>query len=297
MIRTAFWLIAFQICFGVGIAGAAAVTGLRCEDQTNPLGIDAARPGLTWVMNSNRRGDYQSAYQVLVASTPEKLARPQGDLWDSGKVNSADSVHVPYSGAPLQSRAHCYWKVRVWDADGKVSAWSAASFWTMGLLRPADWTARWITASRWFVPPALRPEGFATKLSNSRDTYAWANVDLDAPRAVDAVQLYSSPAAFPVRFKIEGSDTLDFDHPQTIADWTTEDYHLAGEGFQDFAGRGIRARYVRLTVTRSPETSPGAGKFQSIVRQMIVMSATRTLSGQSVNDKWAYHVGGWVLDG
>ena len=278
MIRTAFWLITFQICLGVGVAGAASVTGLRCEDQTDPLGIDAARPGLTWMMNSNRRGDYQSAYQVLVASTPEKLARARGDLWDSGKVNSADSVHVPYSGVPLESRARCYWKVRVWDADGKVSAWGAASFWTMGLLRPADWTAHWITASRWFVPPALRPEGFATKLSNSRETYAWADVDLGAPRTVDAVQLYSPPAVFPVRFKIEGSDTLDFDQTQTIADWTPGDYHLAGEGFQDFAGSGIRARYVRLTITRLPETSPGSGKFQSIVRQMTVMSEGRNVA-------------------
>ena len=78
MIRTVFWLIAFQICWGVGVAGAASVTGLRCEDQTNPLGIDAARPGLTWMMNSNRRGDDQSAYQVLVASTPEEARARAG---------------------------------------------------------------------------------------------------------------------------------------------------------------------------------------------------------------------------
>jgi hypothetical protein len=262
-----------------GSAGAASVNGLRCEYQKDPLGIDSARPRLSWIMNSDRRGDFQSAYQVLVAGTPEELSRGQGDLWDSGRVELSDSVHVPYSGVPLASRARCYWKVRVWDKGGKASPWSATSFWTMGLLQPDDWKARWITASRWFVPPTLRPKGLETPPSDSPDMYAWADVNLGGPFVVDAVQLYSPEAAsFPVRFKIEGSDTLDFDHPRVIADWSTTDYHPEGGGPQDFAAHGVRTRYVRLTITRSPETAPGSGKYRSIVRQMAVLSGGQNVA-------------------
>jgi alpha-L-rhamnosidase len=261
------------------MAAAAGVNGLRCEDQKDPLGLDVARPVLRWLMNSDQRGDFQSAYQVLVASSPEKLSRDQGDLWDSGKVASSDSISVSYSGVPLASRVRCYWKVRVWDKGGKPSPWSAVAFWTMGLVKPEDWMAHWITASRWFVPLALRPKGFETPSSKSSDMYAWADVDLGAPRAVDSVQLYSpQPATFPLRFKIEGSDAVEFDRAQMIADWSAADYHVVGGGAQDFPAHGVRARYVRLTITRSPETAPGSGNYRSIVRQMAVVSGGRNVA-------------------
>ncbi len=277
MIKRIICLVMLHLCLGSAMARGASVTGLRCEDQEEPLGIDAARPHLSWGVNSGRRGDFQTAYQILVASTFEKLSRQQGDLWDSGKVQSGDTIAIAYSGAPLASRARCYWKVRIWDGKGKVSPWSTASFWSMGLLKPADWQAHWITASRWFVPPALRPKGFATSPSNSPDMYAWADVDLGAPFAIDAVQLYSpATASFPLRFKIESSCTLDFAQPNTIADWTKQDYRWVGDGPQNFAGSGVRARYVRLTITRSPETRPGSGKYQSVVRQMTVLSDGRS---------------------
>ena len=90
------------------------------------------------------RGVSQHAYQVLVASSPEMLKADQGDLWDSGKVESDQSVHVEYSGKPLGSRQGCWWKVRVWSQDGKPSAWSDSARWSMGLLTRADWTGKWI---------------------------------------------------------------------------------------------------------------------------------------------------------
>ena len=86
----------------------------------------------------------QSAYQVLVASSEATLARDRGDLWDSGKVVSGQSVHVVYAGRPLTSRAVCYWKVRVWDQEGRVSSWSAPARWEMALVEPGDWTASWV---------------------------------------------------------------------------------------------------------------------------------------------------------
>ena len=120
------------------------VATLRCNYLVAPLGIDSARPCLGWVLQSGVRGQCQTAYQILVASTPEQLAQDQGDLWDSGKVVSGDSVQVEYGGRPLSSRQVCFWKVRVWDRHGVPSRWSAGSQWSVGLFKPEDWQAVWL---------------------------------------------------------------------------------------------------------------------------------------------------------
>ena len=129
-----------------GIAPAATLRDLRCERLTNPLGIDATKPGLHWIIESSQRGEIQTAYRILVASSPQALARNRGDLWDSGKVASEQSAQVQYCGRPLASRMKCYWKAMIWDSHGKPSAWSQPAFWTMGLLREEDWNGCWIGA-------------------------------------------------------------------------------------------------------------------------------------------------------
>jgi alpha-L-rhamnosidase len=125
-------------------ASAIALVHLRCEHLADPCGIDTVRPRLSWLIESARRGERQLAYQVLVASTPASLAQDQGELWDSGKVASAQSVLVEYAGKALESRQSCHWKVRVWDKAGGPSAWSAPACWSMGLLHPDDWRGNWI---------------------------------------------------------------------------------------------------------------------------------------------------------
>jgi alpha-L-rhamnosidase len=125
-------------------AAAPRVTDPRCEYLTDPLGIDVTLPRLSWKITADGRGVVQTSYQILVASSPENLDRERGDLWNSGKVASDQSIQVVYSGAPLTSRQRCWWKVRVWDNRGQVSGWSRPASWTMGLLKPEDWTAKWI---------------------------------------------------------------------------------------------------------------------------------------------------------
>ena len=90
---------------------------LRCEYLADPVGIDIARPRLSWQLISDESGQRQSAYQVQVASTPELLSRGRADRWDSGKVTSAQSTQVVYAGQPLASRARCFWRVRIWDRN------------------------------------------------------------------------------------------------------------------------------------------------------------------------------------
>lgn len=120
------------------------VQGLRCEYLVDPLGIDVLQPRLSWVLQSALRGQRQSAYQILVASSAQRLSRNKGDLWDSGKVLSDRSIQVPYGGKPMQSGLTCYWKVRAWDKDGRPGRYSAPATWEMGLLHKTDWQGRWI---------------------------------------------------------------------------------------------------------------------------------------------------------
>ena len=121
---------------------------LKCEYSVNPLGIDTPQPRFSWILESMRRGQKQSAYQVLVAGSESKLKSDAGDKWDSGKVASGKSVHVAYHGKALSSGEKCWWKVRCWDKDGKVSPWSKPGTFEMGLLKKNDWQGKWIGMGR-----------------------------------------------------------------------------------------------------------------------------------------------------
>lgn len=127
----------------------------------NPEGIDEINPKLSWEISGDRRGIIQTAYRILAASSPEKLSANEGDLWDSGKVLSGSSIHVPYIGAPLKSRMRCYWKVKVWSEDGE-SDWSEPAYWNMGLLHEIEWQGIWTGLDKSFP---WDDEGMFSRLS------------------------------------------------------------------------------------------------------------------------------------
>ena len=166
--------LALVLCLLVSALGygqqlpSSAVADLRCEYGVDPLGIDAAAPRLGWRMVSDRNGARQSAYQVLVASSPEKLTEAGADRWNSGKVTSPASVHVTYRGKTLRSRDRCYWKVRVWDETGSPTDWSAPARWTMGLLDTTDWHARWISSK--YAPVSTLRTSFVSEPQNFDDS-------------------------------------------------------------------------------------------------------------------------------
>lgn len=147
MIKQTICAVVLGVC-SAGAVLAVEVENLRCEYLANPYGIDVLQPRLSWLLASDRRGEKQTAYQVVVTTA-------LGELWDSGKVESDQSIQVEYAGKPLASRQACQWKVRVWDRDGKPSAWSRPATWTMGLLQPEAWKAQWIgSPSGELVAPA-----------------------------------------------------------------------------------------------------------------------------------------------
>ncbi|HWA28025.1 MAG TPA: family 78 glycoside hydrolase catalytic domain [Lacunisphaera sp.] len=125
---------------------AYQVAALKCEYAVDPLGVDAAQPRLSWQVTSDENGQRQTAWQVLAAGSREALAADQGDLWDSGKVAGDQTGFLSYGGKALASSQQVFWKVRSWDRGGRASAWSQPATWTMGLLSPGDWHAKWLTS-------------------------------------------------------------------------------------------------------------------------------------------------------
>ncbi len=143
-----FFVLMFAMSYGsVSYAGSGSIGPdlLRCQSRVNPLGIDDRAPRLGWTLTSDQRNQTQTAYRVLVSSSAGNLANDLGDLWDSGKISSRESINVSYQGKALHSSQRCYWKVRVWDKAGKVSDWSESAWWEMGLLEASQWRALWIT--------------------------------------------------------------------------------------------------------------------------------------------------------
>ena len=138
-------------------SAALEPVALQCEYRTNPLGIDEKQPRLSWQFRSVARGQMQTAYQIIVASSAERLEPDRADMWNSGKVMSTENIHIPYNGKPLQSRQRYFWQVRVWDKDGSGSTWSSPAWWEMALLSPDEWTAKWIDDGK---PVPERDEDF-----------------------------------------------------------------------------------------------------------------------------------------
>lgn len=116
---------------------------LSVEQLKSPMGIGVEHPRLSWQIRSSEQEVMQQAYRILVASSPEKLAAGEGDLWDSGRVESSESLWIPYGGQALKSNQRCYWKVKVFTTKGETD-WSEPSMWSMGLLSENSWKGRWI---------------------------------------------------------------------------------------------------------------------------------------------------------
>jgi hypothetical protein len=128
------------------LEAVSTVVNLRCELAVEPLGVDVPRPRLSWQIASEEPGQRQTAWRVLVSTSAEALAKDCGNVWDSGRVDGDETVLVPYAGLELFSSERVFWKVRSWGRDGRASEWSEAASWTMGLLSPTEWRAKWITA-------------------------------------------------------------------------------------------------------------------------------------------------------
>ncbi len=260
---------------------------LRCEYLSNPLGIGVRGPRLSWILRDPRRGAVQAAYQIRVAGSSERLAAGRADVWDTGKVVSDRTIHVVYRGRPLESGKSYCWQVRTWDARGRPSPWSRPARWSMGLLAPGDWKARWIGDPAPPPPDSPAHNGYQSGAAASPDAERWVMIDLGQVRRVDAVRLYGArpfdrtvPDApgylFPVRLRIDVSRRPDPKTFRTVVDRTAEDVVNPGAQPLTYRFPAADARYVRLVVTRLQQRDQSTYAFA--VAEMEVLGHGRNLA-------------------
>src|SRR5688500_1284527 len=128
-------------------APALRATQLRTEYRTNPLAVAEEKPRLGWLLKSDddkARGQRQTAYHIVVASSREKLKADDGDLWNTGKKKSDETIHIEYGGRELKRGERAFWKVRVWNAADEESPWSEPATWGAARRDESDWKAKWI---------------------------------------------------------------------------------------------------------------------------------------------------------
>ncbi|MET1054079.1 MAG: alpha-L-rhamnosidase N-terminal domain-containing protein, partial [Pedobacter sp.] len=120
----------------------AAVEGLRTEYLVNPIGIDDTHPRLKWMLNDSRPGALQTAYQLIVGTDSLAVAKGEGNSWLTTKVNSAVML-VNYDGKSLAAYTRYFWKVKLWDKDGKELS-SAVNAFETGVMSQR-WRGAWIS--------------------------------------------------------------------------------------------------------------------------------------------------------
>ncbi len=270
---------------------------LRCEYLVNPLGIDTAQPRFSWEINDSRRGVRQTAFHIQVASDPAHLDRDLGDLWDTGRVASDETLHIEYAGQPLASGVHCWWKLRIWttalDSPEHECAWSKPAVFTVGLLEEDDWQAQWITTPE-FLPDTPVHIGYMSELTRDPEEPKWVQIDLRISKRFDGIRLYPAVGrrgdvppggeippgdGFPVRLKVEVSDHADMSGSRVAADYTNSDIENPGKEPFLVPMKKARGRYVRMTaVKHGMEVAQQRGGYLLKLAQMEVLKGDENLA-------------------
>lgn len=125
--------------------GSIAPANLQTENIVNPVGIDVTSPIFGWTVSSTERNQKQIGYEIIVSDNLTSIKSKKGNVWTTGKISSNNTINISYGGTPLQSARRYYWRVKVYDSNGKASEWSEVAFFETAMLRAQDWTAKWIS--------------------------------------------------------------------------------------------------------------------------------------------------------
>ena len=230
---------------------------LRCEYLENPLGIDANPPRLSWIVESPRRGAKQTAYRILVASTPGNLAADEGDLWDTGNVSSSNCVLIPYAGKALTSRQRCYWKVKVWDEKGNEGPWSDPGEWSMGLLDTADWQGAYI--------------GMDAEKGNPE--FPWLRKAFELSEAPKDARVYVNPLGY-YELYINGEKVSDAALSPAVSQFNKRSFYLTHDVTQ-YLRKGTNTMALWMGRGWYAEGLPGVAYKGPLVRAQLEVEFTR----------------------
>lgn len=275
---------------------------LRCEYLAEPRGIDEVKPRLSWLLEvkDKTRGQKQTAYEILVSTSEKKLGADEADLWNSRKVESAQSNQVEYGGKALTPRLRCYWKVRVWDKDGNVSPWSATACWTMGLLEKSDWVAKWIGGKPVVLTGDHKADSLARLMSPSpllRKSFRSAEPIVRGTMYVTALGLYE--------VKINGQRVGDHvlapewtDYDDRIQYQTYDVTNLVAKGENVISATLADGWYVGAVGCFNDLVVNRGKAYNSLDRKLLLQLEIETTGGRSIrivsDESWRVNADGPV---
>ncbi|MGC4190747.1 MAG: glycoside hydrolase family 78 protein [Thermomicrobiales bacterium] len=263
----------------------------RAEYLINPLGLDAERPRLSWQLDAGGRGVIQTAYQILVASSANALAARDGDLWDSGIVESAETAQIVYGGVSIAPRQRAWWTVRVWDGNGVASGWSEPSFWERGFESLTDWRGNWISlpsiAPDTSIPEAAELDALLP-VSYFRQTFAVGGEVVRARLTVTARGVYEARLnGAKVGDQVLAPGWTDYDKCIQVQTFDVTDAIVAGENaIGAMVASGWYAGYVGF--------EPGArhyGTTPQLLAQLEIELADGTRQTVATNADWRVSTG------
>ncbi len=232
-----------------------SVLNPRCE-YMNEAVIAKQSPRFSWELASSENGQKQTAWQVIVSDDLKTTEAGKGNIWNSGKRKSHETFGIEMEGTPLKSFTKYYWKVRVWDSNGKVTGWSETASFITGAFDKKEWKAQWIGDNP--EPPLEYPLvykhiGYLSSYTDNENEEKWVQIDLGQAMPFDRIRIYPSfnniknikeyyfPPAFRLEFSKDGSDVGKM-HFQRSLD------RAAGEP-ADIVVNPSDGRYIRFTAT------------------------------------------------
>jgi alpha-L-rhamnosidase len=273
------------------------VVNLRTENLQDPLGIESPAPRFSWQLLSDKRNCMQSAYEIRVALSTDALSKGKNLVWQSGKVPSDASLHVPYAGGPLGSGIFYHWQVRVWDQTGKVSAWSKPARWQMGLLQASDWKARWIGPGFSETDPKrpspyLRKHFNAGKKISSATAYITAlgmyEARINGKRVGDA-RLTPGWTAYKKRLQYQQYDVTDLlkQGQNAVGVILGNGWYRGFIGFsgqKDFYGKDL-ALLFQLDITYTDGTRENIGSDESWTSSYGSILSSEIYNGETIDNR------------
>ncbi|PWS31535.1 alpha-L-rhamnosidase [Pedobacter paludis] len=146
-LKSSFLLFAFQFFFAIALGQNLNLSGLTVNYKSNPVGIEASDIRFSWKITSDVKQIMQKSYEIRVATNESDLLKGKNLVWESGKIETDQSAHIPYSGKILLAKQRYFWQVKITDKNKNASTWSTTQFFETGMLSPSDWSANWIETS------------------------------------------------------------------------------------------------------------------------------------------------------
>lgn len=157
--------------------------GLSVEYIREPrfVAVQDSLPEYSWIVPE--KGISQNAFQILVASSKERINNNIADVWDSGRRLTHHSTNIRHEGKSLQPNSVYFWKVRIWDQENRLSEYSSPQEFRTGTFSETVSTGNAFQIE--YIQPILieKTDHHSYFVDFGKDAFGTLQLDYDARRA------------------------------------------------------------------------------------------------------------------